>query len=86
MPAPASCIRIRNSTERKLELWIEPLGDHVVIPQHMTIEVNCTEQLGHPNEIDISDSSITIHGWVRSVSAVSEDGGLQRLWTLAEES
>jgi len=79
---PTICIRLRNSTGRDLDLWIEPLGDHILFPKHTAIEVRCNEQLGHPNEIEWSDNAISIHGWVQNVSALDGEGGLRLLWSL----
>lgn len=81
-PQPTTCIRIRNSTDKNLDMWIEPLGDHVLIPKHTAIEVRCTEQLGHPSEIELSDNGVSIHGWVQTVSALGENGSLRILWSL----
>lgn len=83
-PSPTLRIRLRNSTDRDFDLWIEPLGDHVLIPKHTAIEVRCTEQLGHPNEVELSDNAIWIHGWVQTVSALGEDGSLRLLWSLPD--
>jgi hypothetical protein len=82
--APVFRVRLRNPTDAALHLWIEPLGDQVTIPQHTTIEVHCSEQLGYPNEFEMSGGGITVHGWVRNVFAVSEDGELQSLWALPD--
>ena len=82
--APACRVQFTNPTNAALNLWIEPLGDQVTIPQHTTIEVHCHEQLGYPNEFEMSDEGITVHGWVQSVFAVSEDGELQSLWALPD--
>ena len=82
--APLFRVRFRNPTDAELNLWIEPLGEQVTIPQHTTIEIHCSEQLGHPNEFEMSDDGITVHGWVQNVFAVSEDGELQSLWALPD--
>jgi hypothetical protein len=85
LQAPVFRIRFRTSAKSALTLWIEPLGDQVAIPGGTTVEVHCTEQLGHPNEFETSDHGITVHGWVRSVYAVGMDGQLQLLWALPGE-
>lgn len=85
LKAPVVRFRFRNPTSSVLNLWIEPLGDQVGIPQRTTVEVHCTEQLGHPNEFEMSEDGITVHGWVQSVFAVSEGGKLQPLWNLPDE-
>ena len=83
--APVLRLRFRNPADRALTLWIEPLGDQVTIPPRTTVEVHCTEQLGHPNEFEMSDDGIAVHGWVQRVLAVSEDGDLRSLWALPDE-
>ena len=80
--ASAVCIRLRNSNDKDLDLWIEPLGDHVVIPKHTVVEILCSEQLGHPNEFEMSNQAVSIHGWVLSVSALADDGSARQLWKL----
>lgn len=82
LKAPVFRVRFRNPTDADLVLWIEPLGDQVAIPPRTTIELHCTEQLGHPNEFEMSEDGIAIHGWVQSVLAVAADGRLKPLWTL----
>jgi hypothetical protein len=77
-------VRLRSPADGTLTLWIEPLGDHVSIPPHTTVEVHCAEQLGSPNEFEMSGDGIAVHGWVQSVSAVSEDGELRSLWALPD--
>ena len=84
LQAPISRIRFRNPTSAALNLWIEPLGDQVAIPVGTTVEVHCTEQLGHPSEFETCTDGITVHGWVQSVFAVGKDGRLALLWALPE--
>jgi hypothetical protein len=83
--APVFRVRFRNPRNASLNLWIEPLGDQVTIPEHTTVEVHCTEALGHPNEFELSEDGITVHGWVHGVFAVAASGELHSLWTLPGE-
>lgn len=83
--APVFRFRFRNPTNSARNLWIEPLGDQVTIPERTTVEVHCTEQLGHPNEFEMSEDGITVHGWVQSVFAVTQAGELKPLWNLPDE-
>jgi hypothetical protein len=83
--APVFRIRLRNPTDAPLNLWIEPLGDTVAIPERATVEIHCTEQLGYPNEFEMSEDGIIVHGWVQRVSAVTDNGELQSLWALPDE-
>lgn len=85
LKAPVLRFRFRNPAANPLTLWIEPLGDQVAIPPCTTIEVHCTEQLGHPNEFEMSGDGISVHGWVQDVFAISADGKLRSLWALPEE-
>jgi len=85
LKAPVVRIRLRNPTDAPLKLWIEPLGDTVAIPRRTTVEVHCTEQLGYPNEFEMSHDGITVHGWVQSIFAVTTSGELHALWSLPEE-
>jgi hypothetical protein len=85
LKAPVFRFRFRNPAPSALNLWIEPLGDCVMIPEQTTVEVHCTEQLGYPNEVEMSQDGIIIHGWVQSVSAVTEGGELRPLWKLPED-
>lgn len=80
---PIIRFRFRNPGDNDLTLWIEPLGDEVAIPKHSTVEIHCTDQLG-PNELEMSSDGLTVHGWVRSVFAVSKDGRLHSLWAWPE--
>jgi hypothetical protein len=84
LKAPVLRFRFRNPADKSLTLWIEPLGDQVTIPPRTTVEVHCTEQLGHPNEFEMSGDGIAVHGWVQDVFAVTEDGDLQSLWALPD--
>jgi hypothetical protein len=83
--APVFRVRFRNPAATDLHLWIEPLGDQVTIPPSTTIEIHCTEQLGYPNEFEMTNDGITVHGWVQSVFALSDDGELRSLWALPDE-
>ena len=85
LKAPVFRFRFRNPSTAALNLWIEPLGDQVTIPERTTVEVHCTEKLGHPSELEMSEDGITVHGWVQSVWAVTESGELQPLWKLPED-
>jgi hypothetical protein len=85
LSSPVFRFRFRNPGKSALNLWIEPLGDRVTIPGGTTVEVRCTEQLGQPSEVEMSKDGFKVHGWVRSVHAVAQDGGLKPLWTLPED-
>jgi hypothetical protein len=84
LESPAFRVRFRNPRNASVNLWIEPLGDQVTIPERTTVELHCTEELGHPNEFEMSEDGITVHGWVRGVFAVAESGELHSLWSLPD--
>jgi hypothetical protein len=76
-------IRIRNTTGAAQELWLEPLGDRVVLAPNVLYELTATDAL---EEIDLSSDGFTIHGWVIRVSAVGDNGSSQTVWELPTES
>lgn len=75
-------IRIRNTTDTEQELWLEPLGDRVVLTPKVLYELLATDAL---EEIDLSVEGFTVYGWVIRVSAVEDDGSLQTVWELPTE-
>jgi hypothetical protein len=70
-------IRLRNTTGTAQELWIEPLGDRVVLTPNVLYELTATDAL---EEIDFSAEGFTVHGWVVRVSAIDDDGNMQPVW------
>jgi hypothetical protein len=76
-------IRIRNTTGQAQELWLEPLGDRVVLAPNVLYELTATNAL---EEIDLSIDGFTVYGWVTRVSAVEDNGTMQTVWELPIES
>ena len=76
-------IRIRNTTGATQELWLEPLGDRIVLAPNVLYELTATDAL---EEINLSVDGFTIYGWVIRVSAVDDNGSLQTVWELPTES
>ena len=72
-------IRLRNTTGQEQELWIEPLGDRVVLAPNVLYELTATDAL---EEIDLSGEGFTVYGWVTHVSIVHEDGSMQTVWEM----
>jgi hypothetical protein len=75
-------IRIRNTRGEAQELWLEPLGDRVVLAPDVLYELTATDAL---EEIDLSTDGFTVHGWVIRISAVDDNGSLQTIWELPSE-
>jgi hypothetical protein len=76
-------IRIRNTTGAAQELWLEPLGDRVVLAPNVLYEVTATDAL---EEIDFSIDGFTFHGWVVRVSEIDDSGRSQTVWELPANS
>jgi hypothetical protein len=74
-------IRIRNKTNQDQELWLEPLGDRVVLAPNVLYELTATDAL---DEIDFSSDGFTVYGWVNHVSIIEEDGNARTVWKLAD--
>ena len=70
-------IRVRNTTGVAQELWIEPLGDRVVLAPDVLYELTATDAL---EEIDFSVEGFTVYGWVIRVSTVDDNGNIQKVW------
>jgi hypothetical protein len=70
-------IRIRNTTGRPQELWLEPLGDRILLAPDVLYELTATDAL---EEIDFSADGFTAYGWVVRVSAVAKNGDIQTVW------
>jgi hypothetical protein len=70
-------IRIRNTTNTAQELWIEPLGDRVILAPDVLYELATTDAL---EEIDFSADGFTVHGWVVRVSAIDGQGNIKTVW------
>jgi hypothetical protein len=75
-------VRIRNTTGAAQELWLEPLGDRVILAPNVLYELAATDAL---EEIDLSVDGFTVYGWVIRVSAIEEGGGMQTVWELPSE-
>ena len=77
-------MRFVNSTGKEMEIWVEPLGDRVLMPIGVTFEVVVTDELGDDLEIEMSEHGMTITGWIRSISLLSEGGALS-VWEIPAE-
>jgi hypothetical protein len=76
--------RLVNQLPLELEVWLEPLGDRVMIPAGATYEVHL-EVLSDGGisdclEIAVAEKKTTIYGWFKSISLVSKDGRLTCIW------
>lgn len=72
-------LRIRNTSGTAQDLWIEPLGDRVVLTPGILYEIAATDAL---EEIDFTADGFTVHGWVTRVSSVTSDGRAHTVWEL----
>ena len=72
-------LRIRNTTGTAQELWLEPLGDRVLLAPNVLYEITATDAL---EEIDFSADGFTVHGWIIRVAAVAGNGSMQTVWEL----
>ncbi|MDW8243022.1 MAG: hypothetical protein RMJ88_07395 [Thermogemmata sp.] len=76
--------RLINESDSELEVWLEPLGDCVLIAAGATYEVHLellrAGELGDCLEVAVSEKKITLYGWFKGIFLVSEDGQLIRIW------
>jgi hypothetical protein len=70
-------LRVRNTTASPQELWLEPLGDRVVLAPDILYEVTATDAL---EEIDFSADGFTVYGWVIRVCTIDDHGNVQTVW------
>jgi hypothetical protein len=75
-------IRVRNTTGAAQELWLEPLGDRVVLAPGTLYELTATDAL---EEIDLSADGFTVYGWIIRVSAIGDNGSVQTVWEIPPE-
>jgi hypothetical protein len=83
-PADVQRFRLINQLPTELEVWLEPLGDRVMIPPGATYEVHLElhsqGKLSDCLEIAVADGKATIYGWLKSILLVSKDGRLTAIW------
>ncbi len=76
--------RLINQSASELEVWLEPLGDRVVIPAGATYEVHLelhsAGEISDCLEVAVAEKKATLYGSFHSISLVSKDGGLTRIW------
>ncbi len=76
--------RLINRSPNSLEVWLEPLGDRVMIPGGATYEVHLEVHTGGQAcdclGIAIEEKRATIYGWLQSIFVVTGDGGRVRVW------
>lgn len=80
-PNQTQVLRIRNTTDGAQDLWLEPLGDRVVLEPNVLYELIATDAL---DEIDFSRDGFSVHGWIVRVSAIEQDGTQQIVWELPQ--
>ena len=67
-------IRLRNDRSSSLEVRLEPWGEIYEFAVGETIEVTASGPDSEMLEVEVGDSSITIHGWVGSSVSLLRDG------------
>lgn len=75
-------LRIRNTTDTARELWLEPLGDRVVLDPNGLYELTATDAL---EEIDFSADGFAVYGWIVRVVAIAADGTRQIVWEIPSD-
>jgi hypothetical protein len=73
-------VRVSNTTGAAVDLWIEPLGDRVVLPTDDTFEIMAASDQQHEVEIEFRESSVVVHGWIKQVNSVSASGNRTLVW------
>lgn len=74
-------VRLRNDTGKELKLWLEPLGDEVVLRPNLLCEMSATDDFGKV-EIDVSEDGFVIYGWVTRIISIDDDGKEHVEWEL----
>lgn len=70
-------LRVRNTTGKDQELWMEPLGDRVVLVPDVLYEIHVSDVL---DEIDFSLDGFVVHGWVKQIARVESNGTSTSVW------
>jgi hypothetical protein len=76
-------LRIKNTTTSDQELWIEPLGDRVILRSNVLYELIGTDEF-EKMEIDLAEAGFVVHGWVKKVIALHGNGKDQVEWELPD--
>jgi hypothetical protein len=74
-------LRVKNTTRADQELWIEPLGDRVVLRPNVLYELLATDEFGKL-EIDLSEDGFVVYGWVRKVISLDEQANETVEWQM----
>ena len=64
-------------------LWIEPLGDRVMLRSNVLYELTGTDEFGKM-EIDLAEEGFVVHGCVKKVMALHGNGKDLAEWELPE--
>jgi hypothetical protein len=76
-------LRIKNTTPTDQVLWIEPLGDRVVLRSDVLYELIGHDDFGKM-EIDLAEEGFVVHGWVKKVMALHGNGKDAVEWELPD--
>jgi len=74
-------VRLRNDTSKELKLWLEPLGDAVILRPNLLCDLSATDDFGQV-EIEVSEDGFVVYGWVTRIISVDEDGKEHVEWEL----
>ena len=80
---PDQVLRVKNTTSNSQVLWIEPLGDRVVLQSNVLYELIGTDDFGKM-QIELTEDGFVVHGWVRKVIALHGNGQEQVEWELPD--
>jgi hypothetical protein len=76
-------LRIKNTTPTDQVLWIEPLGDRVILRSNVLYELIGSDEFGKM-EIDLTQDGFIVHGWVKKVMALHGGGKDLVEWELRD--
>ena len=82
-PHAGQTLRIKNTTQSDQALWIEPLGDRVILRSNVLYELAGTGDFGEM-EIDLCDEGFVVHGWVKRITALDGAGEKFVEWELPD--
>lgn len=78
---PTRIVRLKNKTARPQQVWLEPLGDRLMLQPGVLYELSASEEFGSV-EIELADDGFVVHGWVRRIDSIDDGGVSQVEWEL----
>lgn len=80
---PTQIVRLKNKTTKPREVWLEPLGDSILLRPGVLYELAVSDEFGRM-EIDLADDGFVVHGWVRRIASIDDDGNSRVEWELPD--